>query len=155
MTNDPKAKSTVQQKNQEQPTDLNRVLDINQGTEVIVKGQKYVVKDLKLMDCIVLATKCADIFSIFVNSGLSTDIEPHMFLTLLSYIPDVRGKLGAFFAVCCGDESKQDEFTHLEDDELIELLQAIKKEVDFARIKENFTKLNLAQLMGTSTEKSE
>lgn len=144
-----KKRPTAKKSKAKQSVDIKRMVE-NQTKDIKLSFGDYTVKDLGLMDVITLMAKYADIVSVFM--GIAGDIKDATaidILGLMTFVPDVKGKLAFLFALCCGVEQDQEEikkFLNCNDEDVIELINSIIEVVDFERAKTNFLALNLRKI---------
>lgn len=145
-----KRPSAKKAKAKKDPADIKRMVN-NQTKDIKLSFGEYTVKDLGLMDVITLMAKYADIVGIFMGIVEGMDKPDTVdILGLLTYIPDVKGKLTFLFTLCCGVEGDPEEvekFRKCEDEDVIELINSIVEVVDFERVKSNFLALNLRKIV--------
>ena len=142
----PKAKTKVDNKKDEDQ--LEQVLKMvdQDGTPVKLSFGEYVVKDLEMMDVIVLAAKFSDLLYLTVQYAGDVEINPTKFLSMLTHVDNVREKLGMLFSMCCGAESDASKFEHIGNEDLQILLPAIAT-LDWKSIHKNFLQLGVQKYL--------
>lgn len=145
---DPKSKVNVEiVETKEEPVDLERLikptevkLDLSFGT--------FTVRDLRMMDVVVLISKCADILNI-VSGALSeskvefSELTTQDLIEIIAMVPNVRERLAFFLAICCGSEKSAFLFEDPTDEDLDKIMSAVLEVVDFERLKNTFLESKL------------
>ena len=142
----PKAKTKVDNKKDEDQ--LEQVLKMvdQDGTPVKLSFGEYVVRDLEMMDVIVLAAKFSDLLYLTVQYAGDVEVNPSKFLSMLTHVDNVREKLGMLFSMCCGAEDNAKYFERISDADLQILLPAIAK-LDWKSIHKNFLQLGVQKYL--------
>lgn len=143
MSEDLKKRDSKPEQKEEQ-VDIQR-MTMPTSKEVELSFGQFTVRDLSMMDILVLLTKYADIAGLFFqlaedNGG---QLSEQQMLSILTHIPDIRSKLAFFFALCCGEEDNVGLFKKPTDDDMDILMDAIFEVVDFKRIQSNFLESRL------------
>ena len=150
MTAKPKKKRSTKTKVEDKKDEdqLEQVLKMvdQDGTPVKLSFGEYVVKDLEMIDVVVLAAKFSDLLYLTVQYAGDVEINPSKFLSMLTHIDNVREKLGMLFSMCCGVEEDARLFERISDDDLQTLLPVIAT-LDWKSIYKNFLQLGLQKYL--------
>ena len=141
-----KAKTKVEDKKEEDQ--LEQVLKMmdQDGTPVKLSFGEYIVKDLEMMDVMVLAAKFSDLLYLTVQYAGDVETDPTKFLSMLTHVNGVRAKLGMLFSMCCGVEEDARLFERISDDDL-EILLPVIATLDWKSIHKNFLRLGVQKYL--------
>ena len=141
-----KAKTKVEDKKEEDQ--LEQVLKMmdQDGTPVKLSFGEYIVRDLEMMDVMVLAAKFSDLLYLTVQYAGDVETDPTKFLSMLTHVNGVRAKLGMLFSMCCGVEEDARLFERIGDDDL-EILLPVIATLDWKSIHKNFLRLGVQKYL--------
>ena len=141
-----KAKTKVEDKKEEDQ--LEQVLKMmdQDGTPVKLSFGDYIVRDLEMMDVMVLAAKFSDLLYLTVQYAGDVETDPTKFLSMLTHVNGVRAKLGMLFSMCCGVEEDARLFERISDDDL-EILLPVIATLDWKSIHKNFLRLGVQKYL--------
>ena len=141
-----KAKTKVEdKKDEDQLEQVLKMMD-QDGTPVKLSFGDYIVRDLEMMDVMVLAAKFSDLLYLTVQYAGDVETDPTKFLSMLTHVDNVREKLGMLFSMCCGVEADAPKFERIGNDDLQILLPAIAT-LDWKSIHKNFLQLGVQKYL--------
>ena len=141
-----KAKTKVEdKKDEDQLEQVLKMMD-QDGTPVKLSFGDYIVRDLEMMDVMVLAAKFSDLLYLTVQYAGDVETDPTKFLSMLTHVNGVRAKLGMLFSMCCGVEEDARLFERISDDDL-EILLPVIATLDWKSIHKNFLRLGVQKYL--------
>ena len=147
----PKRKRKVAAKPKQETPDIERFVK-GKSKDITLEIGEVTVRDLEILDIIVLMGKYAQIFSLFLgNEEELKELDESELLAILPLIPNLREKIAFFFAVCCGVEDQSYLFERLSSKDTMLLIETIREVLDFDRIKTNFLAIDLQKFLQMKT----